>query len=96
MRLQTAIAKAWGAVGLAVSSRTLAEMGEERPMLMNALINIADQKLLPVPSGVLIRDKDNQAICSVSITGDLSNEDKHCTVSATRLQAWLPIQAKIN
>jgi uncharacterized protein GlcG (DUF336 family) len=48
MRSQIAIAKAWGTIGLGVSSRKLGEMGEERPMFINALINIADQKLLPV------------------------------------------------
>ncbi len=48
---------------------------------MNALINIADQKLLPVPGGVVVRDDKNQAIGSVGITGDLSDEDEHCAVT---------------
>jgi len=50
---------------------------------MNALINIADQKLLPLPDGVLVRDKNNQGIGSVGITGNLSDEDKHCAVTST-------------
>jgi len=50
-------------------SRKLGEIGEERPIFMNALINIADQKLLPLPDGVLVRDKNNQGIGSVGITG---------------------------
>jgi len=81
MRPQIAMAKAWGAIGLGVSSRKLGDMGEERPMFMNALINIADQKLLPVPGGVLVRDENNLAIGSVGITGDLSDEDEHCAVT---------------
>jgi hypothetical protein len=32
-------------------------MDEARPMFMNAMINIADQKLLPIHGGVLVRDK---------------------------------------
>jgi uncharacterized protein GlcG (DUF336 family) len=55
-------------------------MGEERPMVMDALINIADQKLLLVPCGTSVRDKNNQTIGSVGIAGDLSDEDEHCTV----------------
>jgi uncharacterized protein GlcG (DUF336 family) len=51
------MAKAWGAIRLGVSSRKLGKMGKEKPIFMNALINIADQKLLPVPGGVLVRDK---------------------------------------
>ena len=49
MRPQIAMAKAWGAIGVGVSSRKLGEMGEARPMFMNALINISEQRLLPVP-----------------------------------------------
>ncbi|MBT8124957.1 MAG: heme-binding protein, partial [Gammaproteobacteria bacterium] len=81
MRPQVAMAKAWGAIGLGVSSRKSGEMGEERPMFMTALINIADQKLLPVPGRVLVQDNNNQAIGSVGITGDLSDEDEHCAVT---------------
>lgn len=80
MRPQIAIAKAWGAIGLGVSSRKLAKMGEERPMFMSALINISDQRLLPVPGGVLIRDKSNKIIGAVGITGDLSDQDEHCAI----------------
>lgn len=80
MRPQIALAKAWGAIGIGVSSRILGEMGQERPMFMNALINISNQRLLPVPGGVLIRDKKNELIGAVGITGDLSDEDEHCAV----------------
>ena len=79
MRPQIALAKAWGAIGAGVSSRKLGEMGEKRPMFMNALINISDQRLLPVPGGVLVRN-NNKIIGSVGITGDLSDEDEHCAV----------------
>jgi uncharacterized protein GlcG (DUF336 family) len=75
MHPHIAMTKAWGTIGLGVSSRKLGEIGEERPMFMNALINIADQKLLPVPDGGVVRDENNQAIGSVGITGDLSDED---------------------
>ena len=80
MRPQIALAKAWGAIGIGVSSRILGEMGQERPMFMNALINISNQRLLPVPGGVLIRDQKNELIGAVGITGDLSDEDEHCAV----------------
>ena len=78
MRPQIAIAKAWGAIGVGVSSRKLGEMGEARPMFMNALINISEHRLLPVPGGVLVRDESNNIIGSVGVTGDLSDEDEHC------------------
>ncbi len=81
MRPQIAMAKAWGAVGVGVSSRKLGQMGDERPMFMNALINLSDQRLLPVPGGVLIRNKENKILGAVGITGDLSDEDEHCAIT---------------
>ena len=80
MRPQIAMAKAWGAIGVGVSSRKLGEMGEARPMFMNALINLSDQRLLPVPGGVLVRDENKSIIGSVGISGDLSDEDEHCAI----------------
>ncbi|MXY14417.1 MAG: heme-binding protein [Proteobacteria bacterium] len=81
MRPMMAIAKAWGAIGVGVSSRTLGEMGEQRPMFMNALVQVADQRLLPVPGGVLVRDSDNTIIGAVGISGDVSDQDESCAVA---------------
>ena len=80
MRPLMAVAKAWGAIGFGVSSRTLGEMGEQRPMFMNALIHVADQRLLPVAGGVLVRDSGNAVIGAVGISGDLSDQDEHCAI----------------
>ena len=88
MRPQIAIAKAWGAIGVGVSSRKLGAMGEERPMFMNALINVSDQRLLPVPGGVLVRDEVNKIIGSVGITGDLSDEDEHCAMTGIQAAGY--------
>ncbi len=84
MRPQIAMAKAWGAIGVGVSSRKLGEMGEERPMFMNALINISNQRLMPVAGGVLVRDSNNKIIGSVGISGDLSDQDEHCAMAGIR------------
>lgn len=80
MRPQIATAKAWGAIGVGVSSRKLGEMGTERPMFMNALINLSDQRLLPVPGGVLVKDNNGKIIGAVGISGDLSDQDEHCAI----------------
>ena len=93
MRPMMAVAKAWGAIGVGVSSRTLGEMGEQRPMFMNALVQVADQRLLPVPGGVLVRDSDDAIIGAVGISGDVSDQDESCAVagiSEAGLQADSP------
>jgi len=80
MRPRIALAKAWGAIGMGMSSRSLGEMGEQRPIFMNALIHLADRQLMPVAGGVLIRDHNNAVIGSVGISGDLSDQDEHCAI----------------
>ena len=84
MRPMMAVAKAWGAIGVGVSSRTLGQMGEQRPVFMNALAQVADQRLLPVPGGVLVRDANDAIIGAVGISGDVSDEDEHCAVAGIR------------
>lgn len=77
-----------------MSSRKFGEIGEKMPMFMNALINIADQRLLPVPDGELVLDKNNQAIGSVSITGNLSDEDDHCVVTGIQAAGLIAYTSK--
>ncbi len=81
IRQQIATAKAWGAVNMGVSSRSLAGVAIQRPDFMNALINIADGKIMPAPGGVLIRDTDNHLIGAVGISGDSSEQDERCAIA---------------
>ncbi|MDD2659700.1 MAG: heme-binding protein [Methylococcales bacterium] len=81
IRQQIATAKAWGAVNMGVSSRSLAGVAAQRPDFMNALIDVADGKIMPVPGGVLIRDADNKLIGAVGISGDVSDQDERCAIA---------------
>jgi uncharacterized protein GlcG (DUF336 family) len=81
IRQQIATAKAWGAVNMGISSRSLASVAEQRPDFMNALIELADGKIMPVPGGVLIRDNNNNIIGSVGISGDMSEQDERCAIA---------------
>ncbi|MDO9105426.1 MAG: heme-binding protein [Methylovulum sp.] len=81
IRQQIATAKAWGAVNMGVSSRSLAAVAEQRPDFMNALIGIAGGNIMPVPGGVLIRDADNNLLGAVGISGDVSDQDERCAIA---------------
>ena len=81
IRQQIATAKAWGAVNMGVSSRSLAAVATQRADFMNALINIADGKIMPAPGGVLIRDTENRLIGAVGISGDSSDQDERCAIA---------------
>lgn len=81
IRQKIATAKAWGAVSMGISSRSLATVAEKRPDFMNALIGITDGNIMPVPGGVLIRDTKNNVIGAVGISGDSSDQDERCAIA---------------
>lgn len=81
IRQQIATAKAWGAVNMGVSSRSLAGVSVQRPDFMKALIGLSEGKVMPVPGGVLIRDLENNLIGAIGISGDISDQDERCAIA---------------
>ena len=73
LRPQIAIGKAWGAMALGKDSRLIAADAQQRPAFIGAVNNLADGKLVPAPGGV---------IGAVGITGDTSDIDEQCAISA--------------
>lgn len=88
LRQQIATAKAWGAVNMGISSRALAAVAEQRPDFMNALISVADGKVMPVIGGVLIRDVDNTIIGAVGVSGDVSDQDELCAIAGIEVAGF--------
>lgn len=82
LRPQIAIGKAWGALALGKGSRLIAADAQQRPAFIGAVNNLADGQLVPAPGGVLIRDERGEVIGAVGITGDASDIDEQCAVSA--------------
>lgn len=76
MRPQIAIAKAFGAIGMGISSRRLAEMALERPHFVNALVATSSGRLLPAPGGVIIKNQAGQMLGAIGVTGDSSDNDE--------------------
>jgi uncharacterized protein GlcG (DUF336 family) len=81
IRQQIATAKAFGAVNMGVSSRSLAGVALQRPDFMNALIDVSGGKIMPVPGGVLIRDPENKLVGAIGISGDVSDQDEYCAIA---------------
>lgn len=80
MRPDIAIAKAWGAVAMGKSSRSLASDAQQRPAFVSALNTLAHGNLIPVPGGVLIHDDNDAVIGAVGISGDTSDIDELCAI----------------
>lgn len=75
-RFDVARAKAWGAVGMGVSSRTLAERAKGNPNFFVALAATADGKFLPQTGAVVIKDANGKVIGAVGASGGSGDEDE--------------------
>lgn len=82
MRFDVAFGKAWGALGMGISSRLIRDRLANRPTFQAALATASDGRLIPVPGGVLVRDADAITIGAVGISGDTSDKDEYCAIEA--------------
>jgi uncharacterized protein GlcG (DUF336 family) len=80
LRPQIAIGKAWGAIGMGESSRSLAERLKERPAFLGALSDMSGGKVVPVPGGVLIMN-ENAIVGAAGASGETADEDEACVVA---------------
>ena len=81
LRERVARGKAMGALGMGMSSRRLGEMGNERPMFMQALIDASGGQLVPVPGGVVVKTPDGHLYGAVGVSGDTSDKDEAVAVA---------------
>ena len=75
-RFDIARGKAWGAVGMGASSRTLAERAKDNPNFFVALSATAEGKFLPQPGAVLIKDASGHILGSAGASGGTGDEDE--------------------
>jgi len=75
-RFEIARAKAWGAVGMGVSSRTLAERAKGNPNFFVSLAATAEGKFLPQTGAVLVKDADGTLLGAVGASGGTGDEDE--------------------
>jgi len=81
MRPKVASGKAGGAIAMGMGSRALFNRAQEQPFFIQSMNGLADGMLVPVPGGVLIRDKDGNIAGAVGITGDTSDRDEECAIA---------------
>jgi uncharacterized protein GlcG (DUF336 family) len=68
--------KAWGALGMGRSSRALEQFAKDRPHFMGAIVEASGGRVVPVPGGVLVKDKSGAIVGAVGISGDTSDNDE--------------------
>jgi uncharacterized protein GlcG (DUF336 family) len=75
-RFDIARAKAWGAVGMGVSSRVLGERAKGNPNFFVSLAATADGKFLPQTGAVVIKDAAGNVVGAVGASGGTGDEDE--------------------
>ena len=90
LRAQIATGKAWGALGMGISSRTIRDRLIDRPHFIGALSVAAEGRFIPVPGGVLIRDGEGGVIGAVGISGDTSEKDEYAAIAAVQAAGLAP------
>lgn len=75
-RVDIATGKAWGAVGMGVSSRALFERTKTHPVFMTSLSSTAHGKFLAQTGAVLVKNSDGKVIGAVGASGGTGDEDE--------------------
>ena len=74
-RFAIAEAKAFGALMLGIGGYAQRKRAEQQAYFFDAVNGVFQGKVLPVPGGVLVRDKKGVIIGAVGVTGDSSEND---------------------
>jgi uncharacterized protein GlcG (DUF336 family) len=81
LRPDIAIAKAWGVLGLGITSRAIAQRAEDDPAFFTSVATLAGGRIFPVPGGVFVRDAGGALLGAVGVTGDVSLNDEAAAVA---------------
>jgi len=80
-RFAVARGKANGALQLGTGSRALGKRAEAQAYFVLAAGRIFDNGLVPVPGGVLVRDRKGEIIGAVVVSGDNSDNDEAAAIA---------------
>ncbi|WP_375280587.1 heme-binding protein [Pseudooctadecabacter sp.] len=89
-RFAIAQGKAYGAVMLGMSGTAQMQRAEQQGYFMNAVNGVYGGQVVPVPGGVLVRDKRGVVIGAVGVTGDTSDNDAVCAAFGVEAANLVP------
>lgn len=84
LRFDIALGKASAALGMGMSTRQIRDRLAARPAFQSALAAAAQGRFIPVPGGVLILGSDGMVSGAVGISGDTSDKDEFCAITAVQ------------
>lgn len=80
-RFAIAHGKAYGAVMLGMAGTAQMKRAEDQAYFMAAVNGVYGGQVIPVPGGVLVRDRKGAVIGAVGVTGDTSDNDAECAMA---------------
>jgi uncharacterized protein GlcG (DUF336 family) len=83
-RFEVAQAKAWGAVGMGVSSRQLGERAKGNPNFFVSLAATSAGRFLPQTGAVLIKDAQGRVLGAVGASGGTGDEDEAICIAGVQ------------
>ena len=81
LRVQIALGKGWGALGMGAPSRLLRDRLSDRLGFVAALTDASDGRFVPVPGGVLVLVQEDYILGAVGVSGDTSERDELCAIN---------------
>lgn len=84
-RFAIAQGKAYGAVMLGMAGTAQMARAEQQAYFMAAVNGVYGGQVVPVPGGVLVRDKKGAVIGAVGVTGDTSDNDAGAALAGIAL-----------
>ena len=94
VRSDIAIAKAYAALGMGTSSRTIRDRFSERIGFQAGLAAASDGRFIAAPGGVLVLDDAGDAIGALGISGDASDKDEFCAIEGIKAAGLQPEPAE--
>jgi uncharacterized protein GlcG (DUF336 family) len=80
-RFGVAHGKAYGAIMLGIGGRAIWARADQQAYFMNAINGVFGGQVVPVPGGVLLRNKRGDVVGAVGVTGDTSDNDVVATMA---------------
>ena len=84
LRATVCQAKAWGALALGASSRHFAQRYADDALQRGFISTMGGgprERIVPLPGGVLIRNRDGRLLGAVGVAGAASEDDEACAVA---------------
>ena len=95
IRVQVAVAKAYGTLGMGVSSRVIGQRLAQKPVFSTTLTVISDGHFASVPGGVLICNAEGTAIGAVGISGETSERDEFAAIGGIKAAGFVSEPAEV-